>query len=315
VASIFRFTIEGRAAPALFVLGWLATIVGGGTLAVAIFSGPTVVGAALFLTGAVGLTVGLGALAGSQAVEGRAATVAGYRGPSPVLLFLAWVPAAYVGWVSIGLPLEAAGVVLSGPPAEFLYLVVQTAVAVGLVRLLVVGPGALTWRQIGFGRTGGAATRDAAWGALLAGPTIMVTALVAAALVSLTNVAPESPLPPTGTAGGFVLHLLAGALVAPVAEEILFRGVAVSAWSASVGARSAIIRSALLFAAAHVLTVGGDSFSTALALAFVGFVGRLPIALVLGWVFVRRGSIWAPLGLHAAYNGVLIAAAELLAAS
>ena len=45
-------------------------------------------------------------------------------------------------------------------------------------------------------------------------------------------------------------------------------------------------------------------------MAAVGFIGRLPVALVLGWLFVRRGSLWAPIGLHAAFNGILLVAAE-----
>jgi membrane protease YdiL (CAAX protease family) len=47
-----------------------------------------------------------------------------------------------------------------------------------------------------------------------------------------------------------------------------------------------------------------------LALAIVGFGARVPIALVLGWVFVRRGSIYASIGLHAAFNGILIVLAD-----
>ena len=38
---------------------------------------------------------------------------------------------------------------------------------------------------------------------------------------------------------------------------------------------------------------------------------RLPVALALGWLFLRRGSIWASFGLHAAFNGVLLVLAEL----
>ena len=45
--------------------------------------------------------------------------------------------------------------------------------------------------------------------------------------------------------------------------------------------------------------------------AAVGFLGRLPIALMLGWVFVRRRTIWAPYALHAVFNGVLIVLAEV----
>ena len=36
----------------------------------------------------------------------------------------------------------------------------------------------------------------------------------------------------------------------------------------------------------------------------------LPIALALGWLFVRRGSIYASIGLHATFNGFLLVLAE-----
>ena len=37
-------------------------------------------------------------------------------------------------------------------------------------------------------------------------------------------------------------------------------------------------------------------------MAVVGFATRIPVALALGWLFLRRGSIWASFGLHAAFN-------------
>jgi membrane protease YdiL (CAAX protease family) len=117
-------------------------------------------------------------------------------------------------------------------------------------------------------------------------------------------------LPPAGSAGGLVLNLLAGAVIAPVGEEILFRGVATTAWVRSLGPRAGILRGALLFAVVHILLINADSFNDGLRMAAVGFLGRLPVALVLGWVFVRRGSLWAPIGLHAAFNAILLVAAE-----
>ena len=69
-----------------------------------------------------------------------------------------------------------------------------------------------------------------------------------------------------------------------------------------------------MFVLAHVLLVGGDQFEEALKLAFVAGVVRIPVALALGWLFVRTGSLWAPIGLHAAFNGILIVLAESAAA-
>src|SRR5450759_1699301 len=116
-------------------------------------------------------------------------------------------------------------------------------------------------------RIGARRTADAmARGALLAAPVVVLPADV----VTIVGVTPASPLPSTGTTSGLVLHLLAGAVVAPVAEEVLFRGFMVTAWERSNGPRAAIVHAALLFAAAHVLLVGGDNFGQAATLAFVG---------------------------------------------
>jgi membrane protease YdiL (CAAX protease family) len=38
------------------------------------------------------------------------------------------------------------------------------------------------------------------------------------------------------------------------------------------------------------------------------------VALALGYLFVRTESLWAPIGLHAAYNAILIVIAEVAAA-
>jgi membrane protease YdiL (CAAX protease family) len=95
-----------------------------------------------------------------------------------------------------------------------------------------------------------------------------------------------------------------------VAEEVLFRGVATTAWVRRYGVWPGIIRGALFFAIAHVLLLGGASFGEAVALAVVGFAGRLPVAIALGWVYVRRGSLWSAIGLHAAFNGVLLVLAD-----
>jgi membrane protease YdiL (CAAX protease family) len=130
-------------------------------------------------------------------------------------------------------------------------------------------------------------------------------------LLTIFPVVPQSPLPPTGEAVGFAVSLVAGALVAPFGEEILFRAFATTAWVRAVGVRRGVVRAALLFAVAHVLTTSGTSAGDALGLAIVGFGTRIPIAFVLGWLFVRRGTVWASFGLHVAFNAVLLVIGEL----
>jgi membrane protease YdiL (CAAX protease family) len=211
----------------------------------------------------------------------------------------------------VGLLLEATGITLSRPVSSLILIVLQVAVYVGLVRLLVVGTGALTWSEMGLVRPAAQAATDAVWGALFAGPVIAVTTVLVLLLVNLVGQVPDSPLPPAGTAGGLLLNLATGAVLAPVGEEILFRGFATTAWARTMNPWPAIIRSGMVFALAHVIAVQADSFGDALAIGLVGFASRVPIGIVLGFLLLRRRSLWAPIGLHAAFNGLIIVLGEL----
>jgi membrane protease YdiL (CAAX protease family) len=306
-ASIF--TIEGRAAPGLFVVGWLASLLGLGIVLVGAFAGSSLF---LFFLGPTFLTVGLVAGAGNQSIERRVRGEA-YAGPSPYLVFAAMVAAVYAVGSVVGLGLH----LLVGPNTMPDYVVrligvsLQAAVFIGVVRLTVVDSQALSWREMGWRRPDVAAIRDLAYGGFLALPVIGLTSIVAAVLVQVFQAVPEAPLPPTGVAAGLVIQLLAGAIIAPVAEETVFRGFAITAWQRSVGTRGAIVRASLLFALAHVLNVSADNVGQAAGLIVVGFATRLPVAFALGWLFVARRSIWAPLGLHIAFNAILLIIGEL----
>jgi membrane protease YdiL (CAAX protease family) len=308
-ASIF--TIEGRAAPGLFVVGWLATIIGLGVTIVGQQAAPSRSSPVLITVGIAILAVGLVAGAGAQAVERKARGRDPYTGPSPALLLAASIPVALLGTILVGVVLNLVHLGLAQPVNDLVLVVLQDGVYIALVALLVVGSGALTWTQIGVYVNRRRAIEDLLWGAAFAIPVIVVTLFLTAALVTLFHVVPESPLPPTGQGSGLVLHLVAGAAIAPIGEEILFRGVTTTAWVRSFGVRAGIVRGAVFFALAHVLLISAPSVGVGIALAIVGFVGRLPIALVLGWVFVRRGSLYASIGLHAAFNAVLLLLAEL----
>jgi membrane protease YdiL (CAAX protease family) len=307
--GLTEFTIEGRRAPALFVVGWLAVIASLGLASLALFGSGTG-GSIFWLLTFTAASVGLILLGGSQTFERRAAGSA-YAGPSPMLVLLAAVTATQVAGFAVGLPLQSIGAQIPREVGDLIAVSIQAIVFIGVVRLMVVGPGALSWREMGLPGDRRAAWRSALAGAVYAGPVIFLTTLVALAVVALVQVVPESPLPPTGTLGGLLAHLLAGAIIAPIAEEVLFRGFALTAWRRTAGTRAAILRSSIVFVLAHVLLVGGDRFEDALKLAFVAGAVRIPVALALGWIFVRTGSLWASIGLHAAFNGILIVLAEL----
>ena len=311
--GLSTFTIEGRRAPALFVVGWLATFVGGGIAGLTLLGISGTVGVLLWVVGLAVATLGLVLLGGSQAIERRAAGAA-YAGPSPILVFLAVLAGSQVAGFVVGFPLSLIGPDIPRPVGDLLGVLVQAGVFAGVLGLMVVAAGALRWSEMGLTAGRGDALRGILGGAVFAGPVILVTAIVAAVAAQIAGAVPASPLPPTGTTAGLILHLIAGAIVAPVAEELLFRGFALTAWRRTVGARAAIVRSSVVFVLAHVLFVGGDTFGDAAALAFVAGVARIPVAIALGWLFVRTGSLWGPIGLHAAYNAILIIIAEAVLA-
>lgn len=309
------FTIEGRQAPALFVVGWLATLLGLGAVFVAVLSGSNAASPFLLVGGLVVLSVGLVAAAGSQGLERRARGAAAYNGPSPILVFATSVPTSLLAVIVIGVPMALAGIAVDGPLGRLASVVAQALVYVALIRLLVVDTGALTWAAMGIRRPDRSALVELVGGALWAAPVILVTIPVAAILSTIFPVTPVSPLPPAGETVGFALNLLAGAIVAPIGEELLFRGFATTAWARDLGERRALVRGALFFAVVHVLTISAGTAQEALGLIVLGFASRVPVALALGWLFLRRGSIWAPIGLHAAFNAILLIIGETAARS
>ena len=304
------FTIEGRASPALFVIGWLASLLGlaiavsgllGNSPVLALFVGPGL------------LSLGLIAACGNQAFE-RRAHGAPYAGPSPFLVLATIVALSYFIVPIIGTILDlalGADTTVDPPVAQLILGLISAVVFIGTVRLTVVGTGALSWADMQVRRLDRRAVDDLALGAALAAPVIFVTVFIAGILVFVFGAAPESPLPPTGTTSGLILQLIVGAVIAPVSEEIVFRGFAVTAWARTIGPERAVIRASLLFALAHVIGIQAETLQEAAPLIIVGFASRLPVAWALGTLFVRRRSIWAPIALHSTFNAILLILAHI----
>ena len=304
--GLTTFTIEGRAAPGLFVLGWLATLLGLGIAIIAALAGGGLPGGVLFVVGLAILAIGLIAAAGGQGLERRAAGRTDYAGPSPVLVFAAVLPLTIVLIVTIGAPLVRLGLDPDGPLAALTSLGITAIAYLVLLRLLVVGTGTLSWREMGLARSG-PIVADLAWGAVLAVPVLFGTGLLTLLLARLLPI-PPSVLPAPPDTGGVLINLLAAAIVAPIAEELFFRGFATTAWKRSLGARAALVRGSLFFAIAHVLTLSGSNAPEAIGFALFAFLARLPVAFALGWLFLRRGSLYAPIALHGAFNGLQVLA-------
>jgi hypothetical protein len=299
------FSLEGRAVPALYLVGWVGSIMGLAAIIVSLMATGSAAAPWVFLAGLLVLTVGLVSAAGSQAVErGRRHDLA-YRGPSPVLVLVVVVALTLVALLVVLAPLSALGLDLRSPLGTALSLLVTTVVYVAVLRLLVVGPGALSWGEMGLRAPVPDAMRDLVLGGLLAVPVLGFTLVLGALLARFMEPAP-SVLPASVDSLALLANLASAAILAPVGEELFFRGFATTAWARVVGARSAILRGAVFFAIAHVATLDDVSFAVGMQRALFSFLALLPLGLVLGWVFLSRRSLYAAIGLHAAFNGMQV---------
>ncbi|OGN87782.1 MAG: hypothetical protein A2X23_07110 [Chloroflexi bacterium GWC2_73_18] len=308
------FSLEDRPASGLYALAWLIAVLGAGLIGVAVAAAisENQGGSALLLaagSGALFLAAALGA--GYQAIARR--TRRGpdaYRGPSPILL----VAVVVSGALAIGFALSLAGVRLDASAGVLASALIVAGLYLGSVWLFVVREGALTWREMGWLAPGGSSGRLAVaflYGVAIALPAILVGVFAGALLAALLGVEPPSPLPEPVDTQGMLVNVAVAVLVAPLGEELFFRGFAQTAWTRDLGWRAAIVRSAVLFALVHALTLTGNDFSEGLRIAVVAVAARLPVSLALGWVFARTGTIASPIGLHVTYNGVVLVLVEV----
>lgn len=101
-------------------------------------------------------------------------------------------------------------------------------------------------------------------------------------------------------AGGRQLVLAATVIVvlAPVTEELVFRGVMFPALGRRIGVWPAAVVSSLMFCAIHVEVM----MSQPLAL-----IGMFVLSMILAWSFHATGSLVVPILIHAVFNGFSLA--------
>lgn len=98
----------------------------------------------------------------------------------------------------------------------------------------------------------------------------------------------------------FGMTVLAMICLVPLAEEVLFRGILQRSLAKYMNRWQAIGISSLIFAFFHFSTTQGwDNIELILSL----FI----LSCYLGLIYEKRGSIWAPVGLHMAFNAISIA--------
>ncbi len=310
--------LAGREAPALYVIGLLATVVGASAF-VAGFAGA---GVGLAIVALVLIGVGGIALSGASALQRRVDTPAtGWRGPGPLAVFWTTIPWALVAQVLVAALVTSVGAAaaLTTPLGTLALAAASNLATVLIIGLVVVGSGAVRWRDLVLAtpaaspktlpkpdRRGGLAG-DLLWGVALALPILTAAGLFATLVMNGTGVSAPVVLPLAMSTVDLAANVLTAVLIAPIGEELLYRGVITQAWGRQSSARRAILFSAIVFAFAHTLTVGGTSAGDAVSVAAVAFVVRLPLGIALGWLWIRRRSIVATIALHAVYNLAIVA--------
>jgi membrane protease YdiL (CAAX protease family) len=199
-----------------------------------------------------------------------------------------------VGVATGALPLPE-GQGMAAAPLFWLGMAIYGVVALA-VYLFAVRPAQGHWSQLGFG--------SFSWGWLFMAPVITLTMLFGMGLVNVLFVMPftggefENPQIEALTGGSAlslaelgVLMILV-AVVAPIVEELFFRGMLYPVlrrrWSAPV----AIVVNGFLFALIHVIPI---------LLPGLFFVG-----IVLAWVRERSGSVIPCMVIHALQNGTVL---------
>lgn len=248
----------------------------------------------LLLLGAVAVLVGLVLNAVRSLVARETLPPERYRGPSIIVLWLLATVAANIAVV--GVASDVATLLNGGQPSVFGSLVTLTvpqASLVGAAALLVYAPRALAGLRL---LPAAGLLRSMAIGLGLAIPSWIGAQLIG--YLTLRLLEPFGMKPDAGIAeralstADPVVLAIALVVVAPVAEEIFFRGVAFNAWEREYGSTRALYGSALLFAVVH-----GSIF-------FIPSIAALGI--VLGLVYRATRSLPATMVLHATFNGITL---------
>ncbi len=314
------FSLTGRPAPGLYAGAWFFAFVGAGFLAVALaasFSG-NAVGAGLLVVGSFLAFFVAAVLASGYQTIVRRTTLdpQRYRGPSPFLVFAGVFAAANAAGASVALAGFGAPLGTAGRAVASVAIVVPLYVLV--VWFLVVREGALGWGEMGWPATRRQLARAivyVGYGAATTLPVLIVSVVLGWLLAAVFQVTPPALLPIPVTLTDWLVDIVVVVILAPLGEELFYRGFAQTAWTRDLGVGAAFVRAAVFFALVHAISTSGVDFSEGLRVALVAAVVRLPVSFALGWLFARTGSIAAPLGLHAGFNGLTLVVAAYLGVS
>lgn len=202
-----------------------------------------------------------------------------------VLPTLLWIPSFFV---------EAPDELTAGEVVANLVTViaVKDFMFIGLAAAFVLWRYRLGWGGLGFRRF----ERRLWWWPLAAVVLILVGLTAYSVLLFLFGVDPPDQGfdPFFDTRAVLPLTWFTFVIMAPLSEEIFFRGFIFAGLIRPFGLPAAMLASGLLFGAMHV-----SGLSTLAILVPIGLIGVL-----LAWIYYRTGSLWPAIATHFLFNFV-----------
>jgi hypothetical protein len=218
-------------------------------------------------------------------IAGRhvAAILAGILAFAAAGLALAWLWASYAG-MPIS-PFAQTLIALGLPPAA-------TFSCVGLIGVRWCG---LRWADLGFRRVRLVLILRAVGVWLLCLPAVGALVYLMFRITGSSAIGRQVQLIPSlGSAEPWQIPILAALIVgaAPLAEEILFRGLLFGWLRRHVSFWPSAFASALVFSLLHMIV---EVIPPTIALG-----------LVFAWMYERSGSLWTPIAVHMLHNGLVL---------
>ncbi len=206
-----------------------------------------------------------------------------------------------LGSIILAIPVGIVSVFAATNPSEAVWFVVAATAAAEL-GYLVVGYGYVRFRNrriplTGFSGTDTRVTLLGIVGALVVGVGLF-------ALLAVIDLQPQTFYTNEGIDTSiFIATAAVIVLVAPPAEEYLFRGVIQGRLRDAFGPAGAITGASLLFGAIHLPNyLGSDPLAMIAGALVLTLVGA-----VFGYVYERTDNLLVPIAVHTGYNLVLMA--------
>jgi membrane protease YdiL (CAAX protease family) len=201
---------------------------------------------------------------------------------------------------AIAVQLVVGAVAKGAMPDPRVVSIIDTVAMAGVVLLMARHAG-LEWARV----FGPPLTRESLAVVIPAVPVNIVAILMLIASGSVLLMLPLSYVAPTfverffltpppafvaRTPGQLLLLLVVGGMIAPIAEEVFFRGILMQRWARRWGTLTGVLASSALFALLHQ-----------------EWLGRFAAGVLLSALYLRTRRLWAPIVAHALTNVLVIA--------